>query len=239
MKIHYSTIRFCTKFLRCFLNLNLSFLLLIYFQISCNKFVEVDAPNTQLVTEEVFTSDATATSAVLGIYIRMMGSFGFASGQQWSVTLLTGLSSDEFVNYSTDPQVTAFYKNELSPTNTELGTFLWSENFAYIYTANAILAGLSSSTAVTDSTKKQLEGEVKFLRAFNNFYLVNLFGSVPIVISTDYKINGLVYRVPVSRVYDSIISDLRAAKILLSNDYNFSSGERTRPNKWAATAMLA
>src|SRR5450631_1919963 len=76
---------------------------LISCQPACTKFVEVDPPTTQLVSQNVFTSDATAVSTVVGTYSKMISSQGFASGWASSVTLLSGLSADELVNYSTDP----------------------------------------------------------------------------------------------------------------------------------------
>jgi starch-binding outer membrane protein, SusD/RagB family len=212
---------------------------LISCQPACTKFVEVDPPTTQLVSQNVFTSDATAVSTVVGTYSKMISSQGFASGWASSVTLLSGLSADELVNYSTDPNTAAFYKNSLTSANSVCGGFLWNECYNLIYTSNAILAGLSGSTGISDSTRKELEGEVRFLRAFCNFYLVNLFGSVPLINTTDYRRNSIANRTPVSIVYDSIVADLKNAKALLPLDYSYSNGERIRPNRWAATAMLA
>jgi starch-binding outer membrane protein, SusD/RagB family len=211
----------------------------IFSLISCAKFVTVDPPVTQLVSENVFTSDATAVSTITGTYSKMISSGGFASGGSSSITILSGLSADELINYSSDPNMTAFYKNALTASNTVLITFSWNEGYNLIYSANAILAGLASSTGMTDSVKKQLEGEARFIRSFCYFYLVNLYGDIPLITTTDYQKNALEVRMPVSKVYDSLIADLKIAQSLLSNDYSFSNGLRIRPNKWAATALLA
>ncbi|HSZ33092.1 MAG TPA: RagB/SusD family nutrient uptake outer membrane protein [Puia sp.] len=209
------------------------------FLISCKKFVEVSVPPTELASQNVFTSDASATAAMVGTYSMMMSSIGFASGGVRSITQLTGLTADEFVNFNTDPLAEAFYKNELTATNSYVDVSLWNEGYKYIYNANAIINGLMNSTGMTDSTKNQLEGEAKFVRAFCHFYLVNLFGDVPLITATDYKTNSLASRTPSSLVYAQIITDLKDAASLLSVDYRYSGGERIRPNKWAATAMLA
>ena len=42
--------------------------------VACNKFLEVETPPTALVTEKVFRDSVTATSAMAGIYERMMES---------------------------------------------------------------------------------------------------------------------------------------------------------------------
>lgn len=187
----------------------------------------------------VFSDDATAEAAVVGIYSRMISSSGFASGSTYSITALTGLSSDEFNTYSTDSRRIEFFTNALSASNGAVLTYLWKEPFQYIYTANSILEGLSGSTQITKTTESRLEGEAKFIRAFCNFYLANLFGEIPLIGTTDYKTNAVVTRKDRSVIFKQILQDLDDAKSLLPNDNSFSGGERVRPNRWAATAMLA
>jgi starch-binding outer membrane protein, SusD/RagB family len=207
--------------------------------LSCKKFVEIGPPPTELVSQNVFINDASATGAMLGTYSAMMASIGFASGDAYSITQDAGLSADEFINYNTDPNQEAFYRNNLTASNGTVVNNLWNEGYKYIYSSNAVLEGLNSSTGITDSTKKQLEGEAKFLRAFCHFYLVNLFGDVPLVLTTDYKTNSVASRTAASTVYAQIILDLKDAQALLSPDFRFSNGERIRPTQWAATALLA
>jgi starch-binding outer membrane protein, SusD/RagB family len=80
-------------------------------------------------------------------------------------------------------------------------------------------------------------GEALFLRAFIHFYLVNLFGDVPLIKTSDYRTNTNVSRTPVAQVYDGIITDLLEAKDLLPDTY--PSAGRVRANKGAAIALLA
>jgi starch-binding outer membrane protein, SusD/RagB family len=219
-------------------NIILSFPFLI-FLFSCNKFIEVSVPPTQLVSQNVFTSDASATAALVGTYSDMMSSYGFASGGALSITQLAGLSADEFISYATDPNLKGFYKNNLISTNTIVDNNLWNEGYQLIYSVNAVLDGLATSTGVSDQTKNQLTGEAKFIRAFCHFYLVNLFSDIPLITSTNYKVNAVSSRTPTEKVYSQIILDLKDAQSLLPGDYSISNGEKTRPNKWAATALLA
>jgi len=202
---------------------------------SCKKFVEVSSPKTQITTPTVYSSDATAISAIEGIYSKMMEG-GFASGYQSSVTMLAGLSSDEFINYSQNFQ--DFYTNSLSAVNLDINQ-LWTDAYSFLYQANAVLEGLSNSTMLSSSIKTQLEGEAKFLRAFFHFYLLNLWGDVPLVETTDYRTNAIASRTSIANVYQQIIMDLKDAQSQLSDDYSYSNNERTRPNKWAATALLS
>jgi starch-binding outer membrane protein, SusD/RagB family len=218
--------------------------LLIFILLSCKKFVEVDAPHTQIVSATVFTNDATATSAVSGIYSSMiMTNGGFASGGNGSVTLLNGLAADEFINYSSTSDIASFFDNSLLPTNTVLTNSIWKQAYQFIFYANSVIEGLQEAHQISESVKKQLTGEAKFIRAFCHFYLVNLFGNVPMVTSTDYRINALVSRTAADEVFQQIITDLKEAETLLSISYldknNVPSAERTRPNKWTAASLLA
>ncbi len=204
--------------------------------VSCRKFIQVDPPITQLVSATVFTSDISASAAVTAIYINTISTInGLASG---GLTLYAGLSADEFVNYSTSSDQAQFYKNTLTSANSNNNN-LWSEAYNRIYAANAVIEGLANSSQVTDATKKQLVGEAKFIRAFFYFYLVNLYGDVPLTTTTNYKSNASIPRSSQSAVYQQIIADLTDAGSLLEADYSYSGGERVRPNKRAAAALLA
>ncbi|MFS2185605.1 RagB/SusD family nutrient uptake outer membrane protein [Mucilaginibacter sp. Mucisp84] len=206
---------------------------------SCKKFVEVGPPVTQLVTTSVFNNNSTANAAQTAIYSQMEGK----ESLPYLMALYTGLSSDELKNYSTSSDLGQFYSNSLISTNSELVN-LWSPIYNYIYQANAIIEGLSKSTGVSPQVKQQLIGESKFIRAFWHFYLVNLFGDVPLVTSTNYKINSLATRSPKELVYAQIIADLIDAQKLLNTNYVGADGitttdEKVRPNRWVATALLA
>jgi hypothetical protein len=218
-------------------HIELSFFLLFGLGLisSCKKFIDVGAPKNLIEASSVYQSDATATAVVKGIYSDMINGGGFASGTQASITFTTGLSADELIAYSLGYM--PYYNNALSPTNGV--STLWSTPYKYINNANSMIENLTVSSGVSDKTKNQLIGEAKFIRAFCFFYLVNLYGDVPLVISSDYRKNATLARTSKSEVYQQIIADLTDAQGLLATDFSFSNGERDQPNKWAATALLA
>jgi hypothetical protein len=80
-------------------------------------------------------------------------------------------------------------------------------------------------------------GEAKFVRAFAYFYLINLFGDVPLETSTGYVTNSILPRTQTGVVYQQILSDLQSAENSMSDSY--PSTDKARANKWAAVAMLA
>src|ERR1700754_5148755 len=92
---------------------------------SCKKFVEIDAPRTELVRTAVFASDATANAAVIDIYYQLPRPFSFAGGGKQSVTFLTSLSADDLVNALTnDNELQQLYNNAILPDNNSV-LFAW------------------------------------------------------------------------------------------------------------------
>jgi hypothetical protein len=204
---------------------------------ACKKFVEVENPKNLIPSSIVYSSDATAKSVMSGIYSNMVNGSGWASGGANSVTLLAGLSADEFKNFQSNSTYVAFYTNSLSPV-----TFfpnLWSEPYNTISNANALIKGLQASNGVSTATANELIGEAKFIRAFSYFYLTNMFGDVPLVTSTDYRATALLPKSPKADIYNQIVTDLKDAQGLLASDYTYGGGERIVPNRAAATALLS
>jgi hypothetical protein len=106
------------------------------------------------------------------------------------------------------------HTNSLQSTNPAP---IWADLYNCIYQANSAIQGISSSSGITATTKQQLIGEAEFIRAFCHFYLVNIYGDVPIVTSPDYNANKLIARSPQAQVYQQIIADLKDAQNMLSD----------------------
>lgn len=215
-------------------------MILLASMVSCTDFVSIERPRTDLVRDAVFTDDLTATSAVIDVYYQLRGE-GFASGDNSSISFLTALSADETVNYntgSTAQEFQQFNENKLLASGS-LVTSLWTELYECIYKTNSIIEGLEQSSGVSENTRLLLTGEAKFLRAFCYFYLVNLWGDVPLALTTDYRENTRITRSAIETVYEQITIDLIDAQSLLPDDYSLFNNERIRVNKMAATALLA
>lgn len=206
----------------------------------CKKMLEVKRDISLYPKATIFADNRSATAAVTAIYAEMLGEnqgTNFASGKEGSLVALCGLSSDELsFGYETVFDIKHFEQNDLRATNPYVGT-IWKSMFSFIYQTNSILEGLDQSDKLTDSVKAQLQGEAYFIRAFCHFYLTNVFGKAPIIITTDYKMNAVVSRREPAAVYEQVIADLEQARSLMSAHY--PSAERVRPNKFAATALLA
>lgn len=222
-------------------------LLISLLSLNCRKLIDVNPPNTGVTGEVVFNSDATATAILTGLYSKISGT-SYPYGFDISTTSLTvGLSSDEFTLWSdvSIQNLVAYYTNALtSSPSFEAGPDYWPNLYSDIYTCNAVIEGISNSSYLSVPVKQQLMGEARFMRALLYFHLVNLYGNVPLVTTTDYKVNAKLIRSPGIDIYKQIILDLKEAQNLLSANYVDitllnETAERVRPNKWAATALLS
>ncbi|NLR81431.1 RagB/SusD family nutrient uptake outer membrane protein [Chitinophaga eiseniae] len=220
-------------------------LIICLFEISCKKLIKVDNPTTSISGENVFTNSQTAAALLTGIYTQMSSS-AITIGDLTSIGFFTGLSGDELTLYSgaNNPDLEAYYQNKIIASSMGSANSIWVNIYPKLFTVNSVIENVPKATELSESVKNQLLGEAKFMRAFFYFYLVNLYGDVPLVLSTNYTVNNVLVRSAKSDVWAQIISDLNDAKSLLSGDYLNSAltgktTERVRPNKWAAIALLS
>ncbi|MBZ9629796.1 RagB/SusD family nutrient uptake outer membrane protein [Salegentibacter sp. LM13S] len=210
--------------------------IIIFSFTSCEDFLELETPDHKIVSETVFNNEETAISAMTGIYNQLYRT-SFSGGRENSVHVLAGLSADELqVIRENDLSFLEFQQNEIQPNNNR-NLSLWSGSYTMIYMTNSLLEGLESSNELSDEIRKSLEGEAKFIRALTYFYLVNLYGEVPLILTTDYNENSLASRKDKDLIYEQIINDLNESIALLSPEYR--EDDRSRVNRFAAVALLA
>src|ERR1700733_6561407 len=165
--------------------------------VGCNKMVQIQPPTSSITTSEVFADSADASAALMGVYASIASTGTNISVADGAISIYTGSSADELINFQNDPQATQIYTNSISANNSaEIDNFYWTPAYSIIYEANACIEGAKSSTGLTQVQKNQIIGEAEFCRSLINFYLVNLFGDIPLLTSTDYKSNSLAARTP-------------------------------------------
>lgn len=204
--------------------------------IACEEFVEVPIPVSEQDATLVFSSDESAKTAMTGVYISIMNNFGHFANRY--TTYYAGLSADEFAYIGTDTDRIGLNANDLLANNGPVST-LWGDMYEVIYQTNAVMEGLEATDDVSEAVKQQLRGEALFMRAFCHWYLVNFFGEVPYVMTTNYEVNSAVSRMSIPVVYTEIQNDLLEAMDLLPEGYSMANGERIRPNAYAVKALLA
>ena len=204
-------------------------ILIIATATSCKKFLKIGLPKDEVTSDAVFADSADANAALVGIYVRMANGSTLTS----NMTIYPGMSADELYQTVTNDN-TPFYTNTLLPTNNAVGGF-WSSTYSYIYNRNACIEGVENSNGLTQEQKVKFAGEARCLRAFMYFYLVNLYGPVPLVTNTDYHETRILPRTPGSEIYAQIIEDLKYAQSVLP----ISTEGNVMINKDVATALLA
>ena len=129
------------------------------------------------------------------------------------------------------------YMSSLNPGQDVINKF-WNNDYKGITRANTALVYMPEVTGMTEAEKNERVAELKFLRAYFYFDLVQHYGALPLVtegnvsqVITDFE------RAPVAEVYKQIISDLKAAYDVLPDVWQQS--ERGRATKWAAGHLLA
>lgn len=233
MKVHNKYIRTCSLFV-CLALAGLS---------GCKKLVTIDPPIHLITSVDVFKNDISAIAVLNGLYLNMRSDMNLITGNG-SLTISSGLSADELstVAFTGDIYLT-YYQNAFA-NNKQNTVPYWQRFYEYIFQINQVIEQLNASDGLTPIVKQRLTGEAKFLRAFFHFYLVNLYGDVPVITTTHPETNRLASRAPVADVYTQITKDLQEVQADLSDDHlgadlKTSIADRTRPNKATATALLA
>lgn len=120
------------------------------------------------------------------------------------------------------------------------GSDLWSAHYAAILNLNSAIKAMKAGNLGTSATAEELDqlmGQAKFIRAWNYFMLVRMFGGVPLITDeTENVITGEITRASIADVYALIVSDFTEASAKLPRHWDDFPG---RPTSGAAKGLLA
>jgi len=188
-----------------------------------------------MVTEDVYSKEKTTIAAIKGIYNQLY----IANYSTYGVSVLGAMSGD-LLNARSDTYL-PFDQHELFSLNTPDASItqnIWSSAYNIIYLANRALEGLETAN-ISDNLRKDLQGQVLFIRAFTYFYLTNLYGDVPLLLTANYEVNAIAPRNPKEEVWKQIENDLDKSITLLINSKEYTNDERLYVNLSAAEALRA
>lgn len=118
---------------------------------------------------------------------------------------------------------------------------LWRKHYEAILNLNTAITAMKKGnlgTSVNEATYNQLMGQALFLRGWNYFVLVRLWGDLPLVLDdTPDPIQTPPSRTSVKDVYTAIVSDLTTAVANLPASW--ADGTITKPTRDAAKGILA
>lgn len=218
---------------------------------SCKKELLQTAPTGQVPTEQVFKDTEGAFVALNGTYRYMWNSLGGSHGHfgQKSADLTMDLMGNDMAIQGTsygwfnaENRLTA----QLNPAAGQRSAFTWEYYYRIIFNANNILANVDGLVG-SQTDKDNLKGQALALRAYNYFYLVNLWQhtykgheSTPAVpIYTEPTTEGKP-RATVQEVYTLILADLKEAETLLTGKtrrHISHVNQATVKGIWARVAM--
>lgn len=206
-----------------------------YLLVSCEKLIEVDLPENQIGSEQVFEDVGTANSALAGLYAGLWDNSPLAGDQSGS---LLSIYTDEmdFFALNSNPGMAEIFQNQQIDSNNSIANY-WANAYQKIYQANAIIEGSEKSTSLPSTEKNRIKGEALLVRSVLYYYLNQLFGDIPYVISTDYQINKNITKTNASEMLAKLENDLTNSASLLTDQYR--SSERVIPNRKVAQLVLA
>lgn len=201
------------------------------FPISCSDDL-LDQVNTNTVSTGTFWADANDVSlAVNGMYHPITNTFF------WGRIVHTGamLRSDIFNVRPFGPN-TAMSTFQGEAGAARWSTEIWQEPFKTIFRANAILENVNAENVPDATTRNGFIGQAHFMRGLAYWYLVNLYGNVPIVTRTAQGDEDFFpAQASPSEVWAQIITDFTAAESELPASW--SGADLGRPTSGAATAF--
>jgi starch-binding outer membrane protein, SusD/RagB family len=202
------------------------FIVLLAGATSCLKEEIRDTPNPSIINTE---SDVTAL--IHGAYAELNDAAAFK--YQGAMMLLLG--ADDIYSEA-GSEIGAYASKVFTSSHT---TAFWNRLHATVANANSLMATLDRLN-LDSAFEKRTSGEAHFLRAFAHYYLVRLYGGVPIRTEpVDMNSNFYLPRNTVDEVYAQIFSDLKKASELLPLFSQVSQAELGRASKGAAQAILA
>jgi len=185
--------------------------------------------NNATSTSNFGTSVDQVEQAVNGAFHPITGTFF------WGRIIHTGamLRSDEFniFPFGSNTAMSTFQGNPGDRWATEP----WQELYKSIARCNNIIINVTADGIPDDTARNNLVGQAYFLRAFDYFYLVNLYGNVPLITTLPDIDNILVNQATSQEVWAQIISDLEMAEAMLPASW--SGDNLGRPTSGAATAL--
>ncbi|MCO5240675.1 MAG: RagB/SusD family nutrient uptake outer membrane protein [Chitinophagaceae bacterium] len=190
--------------------INLYFVLLFIGGIGCKKMLEESNPSA-ITIENYFQTASQAEASINGIY-PMLQTFANTTGRAgemvWaSIEMPVGHSNTQIV-YNSD------LINHRSASFDPVFRILWQAFYKGIANANVAIERIPM-VEMSEIRKKSLLGEARFLRAFYYYYLVRLYGDIPLIAETITFSSFNLYpeRSPIEKIYDLIITDLKEAEM--------------------------
>jgi len=199
---------------------------------SCNKLLD-ENPTYLVTNQNAFNTVASAQLALSGCYATLISWNSF--GQQLS-ELMVGASGIAWAQTSGNDQDQLASFTALK-TNVTVNAG-WTGLYKTIGECNAFINNIEAGS-LDEAQKNFYNAQARFLRGLSYFYLIHLWGDVPLRLETITPSNVGMYRTPVADVAAQIIKDWEFSALHLPENSE-STQDRTMsvPNRYSALAYL-
>ena len=185
-----------------------------------------ESPESFLAPENFYQTGADLEAAVFAAYPPLIGGLDNLGKNLW---LTLDGASDEGISNPIVPSaaVQAFGQMDFAPDQVRINAN-WAQFYLTITRANIVIERASAVQA-TPERKAAIVGEAQFLRALAYYYLVRLYGDVPLVLTQADALQQQIARAPKEEVYAQIVLDAEAAALALPTVWDATNvGRATR-----------
>ena len=200
----------------------------------CEDFLE-ETPADQITNDLILTDATSVKQGIFGLYEVLN-----RENADYHV-LFFSLMADEVT-------VTDTPWREIDNTDFELANFttegnddiptFWEANYLVIYRANFILEKLPYLN-IEDDLKDAFTAEIRFLRAWIYYNLIQLYSDVPLLLNTALESNQSPSRTPESEILNFIVQELEEAIPDLPEAHGSLEESKIRATKAAGQSLLA
>jgi hypothetical protein len=197
-----------------------------------------EQPKDRISTDAFFQTANDAKAAIAATYRPLSTGSLWGTNLQWALNAATDES--RVGPEEENPNIVALTQLSWTTTNPYIAGSnaaggAWGGLYQMITRANLVLARVPDIT-MDDTQKNQILAEAKFLRALGYFYLVRLYGDVPLVLTPEDQA-ALGPRTPSADVFAQIVKDATEAEAVLPATWG--SADKGRATKGSAEALLA
>lgn len=182
---------------------------------SCEGFLE-EKPRDEVATSQYFARPEHARDAVNALYRTGAPTLYQANGSYSGSRIMFGPYLSGFVDNEYKGQEVHVQRGQtMTHDGMNLDNYfnpMWRDMYVGVSRANTAIKYIPTTDGLSEEDATKYMAEAKFFRALNYYYLVRMFGDVPLITEPYESLDNLfVSRTPAAQVYDLIVEDLEYA----------------------------
>ena len=204
----------------------------------CEGFLEKE--NLTAITEDNFYQDEEdALAALTAAYstLQLDGQIVGAGHFRWFWGDIVSDDADKGGSGPNDVASLGRLEDFQGRPNNELLTAEWAADYDGIYYANVVIEKVPD-IEMDPFLQERILGEAKFIRAYNYYQLVTIFGGVPLVTGVLSPEEDQIPRAPEEEIWALIETDLTEAVAVLPTRSEYDLSELGRITQGAAQGLL-